>query len=156
MKSALRSFVFLVVITVTLAAGPTASAALPGADALAKLIIHEFDTNSDDAIDSGEWQNGIEGSFGDMDTNGDGSVESDEVNGLTEDIAEETGELAAGLIVAMIKQILLALDADGNKLVSSKEYSGLSTEIFTKLDVNKDNSLSIAELAELPVKALVQ
>jgi hypothetical protein len=131
-------------------------AALPGAESLAKLILHEFDTNTDDRVASGEWQGGITGSFDDLDANGDGSVEADEVNGLAGDIAEQTGDLAAGLIVALIKQIVLTLDSDGDKLVSRKEYSELSTSIFTKLDTDKDNSLTIAELSELPVKALVK
>jgi hypothetical protein len=131
-------------------------AALPGAELLAKLILSEFDTNSDDAVDSGEWQSGIGGSFGKLDGNSDDSIQADEVDGLTKDIAESTGDLAAGLIVTLIKQAILSLDSDDNKLVSHKEYDSLSTDIFTRLDADKDNSLSLAELSDLPVKMIVK
>lgn len=139
----------------TLVASP-ASAALPGAESLAKLILHEFDTNTNDVIDAGEWQGGITGSFDQMDANGDEFIHPEEVGELTENIARQTGELAAGLIVALVKQIILSLDADGDKLVSRKEFASLSTGIFTRLDTDKDNSLSLAELSELPVKLIVK
>ena len=127
-------------------------AALPGAESLARLIIHEFDTNTNDAIDAGEWQAGIAGSFDKLDANGDGSLQGDEAESLNKDISKQTGELAAGFIVALVKQAVLSLDSDGNNLVSRKEYDTLSTDIFTKLDADKNNSLSLAELSELPVK----
>jgi hypothetical protein len=153
MTSRLKFFVLLVLYSSLVV---TAPAALPGAESLAKLIAHEFDINTNDLIDLGEWQSGVEDSFDDMDMNGDGSIESEEVNTLTEDIAQDTGEAAAALIVGLIKQILLTLDTDGNKLVSLKEYSSLSADVFTKLDTDKSNSLSLAELSELPVKLLVK
>ena len=151
----LHSKALLVLCLLTLAASPV-SAALPGAESLAKLIMSQFDTNSDDSIDSGEWQTGIGGSFAKIDGNSDGSLQPDEADSLTKDIAEETGDLAAGLMVALIKQVLLSLDSDGDKLVSRKEYSALTTDIFTKLDTDKSNSLSLAELSELPVKLIVK
>jgi hypothetical protein len=83
-------------------------------------------------------------------------LQPEEVDLLTKDIAEETGDLAAGLMVALIKQVLLSLDSDGDKLVSRKEYSALTTDIFTKLDTDKSNSLTLAELSELPVKMFVK
>ena len=134
----------------------TVSAALPGAESLAKLIVSQFDTNTDDSVDSGEWQSGIGGSFAKIDGNGDDSLQADEVDALTKDIAKETGDFAAGLMVALIKQVLLSLDSDGDKLVSRKEYSTLSTDIFTRLDTDKNNSLSLAELSELPVKMIMK
>ena len=137
-------------------AASTASAALPGAETLAKLIMHEFDTNTDDLVDSGEWQGGISESFGKLDENGDGSIQGEEVDGLQKDISDQTGDFAAGLIVALIKQAVLSLDSDGDKLVSRKEYDALTTDIFTRLDADRGSSLTLAELAELPVKLIVK
>jgi hypothetical protein len=153
MTSRLKLFVLLV-LSSSLAV--TAPAALPGAESLAKLIVAEFDTNSDGSLDAGEWQGGIDGSFGDMDANGDGHVDPAEADDLTEDIAEEAGETVATVIVALIKQILLNLDTDGDKLISRKEYSALSIGLFNKLDTDKSNALSLPELSELPVKLLVK
>ncbi len=149
-----RSAVVVLLCLVSLGSTPL-SAALPGAESLAKLILSEFDTNTDDSVDAGEWQNGIGDSFGKLDANGDGSIQADEIDGLTKDIAETTGDFAAGLIVALVKQVVLSLDSNGDKLVSQKEYESLSTDIFTRLDTDKTNSLSLAELSELPVKMLV-
>jgi hypothetical protein len=54
--------------------------------------------------------------------------------------------------VALVKQAVLSLDSDGNKLVSRKEYDILLTDVFTKLDADQNNSLSLEELSDLPVK----
>lgn len=154
-RSSTVMLVVIVACALAFVASP-ASAALPGAESLAKLIIHEFDTNTNDAVDAGEWQTGITGSFDQMDANGDEFINPDEVGELTGDIADQAGELAAGLIIALIKQVILSLDSDGDKLVSQKEYATLSTDIFTRLDADKDNTLSLAELSELPVKVLLE
>ncbi|MFO1483826.1 MAG: hypothetical protein U1F71_10750 [Verrucomicrobiaceae bacterium] len=134
----------------------TASAALPGAESLAKLIAKEFDTNSDENIDAGEWQSGIADGFTKLDTNGDGSIKAEEADHLKADIAEESGDIAATLIVALIKQVLTSLDTDKDTAVSRKEYDELSLSIFGKLDADKNNNLTLAELAELPVKLVTE
>lgn len=134
----------------------TASSAIPGSEALAGLIMGEFDTNSDTKLDHGEWQGGIGDSFADLDGNADGSIASDELDGIKGDVASKTGDLTAGVLVAIIKQIILSLDSDKDKLVSRKEYDTLSNSVFEKLDADKDKSLTSAELAELPVKLIIQ
>ncbi|MDP1592321.1 MAG: hypothetical protein Q8M07_31455 [Prosthecobacter sp.] len=131
-------------------------AAIPGAESLAKLITAEFDTNSDDILDQGEWQKGIAGSFDKLDSNSDGSIKPDEVDGMSNDIAQESGEIGGMIIVALIKQALLSLDADGDKAVSHKEYDALTDSIFTKLDADKSTSLTLAELTELPLKMVMK
>lgn len=131
-------------------------AAVPGGEALAGLITDEFDTNSDQVLDAGEWQAGIGESFGKLDANGDGSIAPDEAGSLSSEIAEKTGELAAALVVGLIKQAIASLDSDGDNLVSRKEYNKLSLDIFGKLDTNKNNSLTQTELADLPVKLLAK
>ncbi|MBL9183841.1 MAG: EF-hand domain-containing protein [Verrucomicrobiaceae bacterium] len=134
----------------------TLTAALPGAESLAKLITKQFDTNSDDLIDAGEWQTGIAESFSKLDANNDGLIKPEESENLKEDIAEESGDIAATLIVALIQQVLSALDSDGDKAVSRKEYDELSLTIFGRLDADKNNSLTLAELSELPVKLITK
>lgn len=141
-------------LAVLLLCSTTLSAALPGAESLAKLIAKEFDTNADDILDAGEWQSGIADGFSKLDANGDGSIKPEEAENLKSDISNDSGDLAATLIVALIQQVLTALDADGDKSVSRKEYDELSLTIFGRLDADKSNSLTLAELGELPLKLI--
>jgi len=134
----------------------TLSAAVPGAETLAKLITHEFDTNSDNILDQGEWQNGIARSFDQLDKNHDGSIKPEEVDALSGDLAEEAGDIGGTILVALIKQALLTLDQDGDKAVSRKEFDALTDGIFTKLDADKNGSLTLAELSDLPVKMVIK
>ncbi len=60
------------------------------------------------------------------------------------------------ILVALIKQALLTLDKDGDKAVSRKEFDALTGGIFTKLDADKNASLTLAELSDLPVKMLTK
>lgn len=132
------------------------SAALPGAEALAKMIAKEFDTNSDSIIDQGEWQSGIAGGFKKLDINNDNTIKPEEVDNLSDEIAEEAGDIAGILILGLIKQALLGLDSDGDKAVSRKEYDKLATDIFTKIDADKNTNLTIDELSELPTKLILK
>jgi hypothetical protein len=146
----------LLAISLLLSAIATLPAAIPGADSLAQLIVAEFDTNSDGVLDSGEWQGGIKKAFAKLDANGDGSIAPGEIEELGGEIAQQTGELTGGLIVAIIKRVLLTLDTDGDKLVSRKEYEALSEVMFVRLDADKTATLSIAELSEIPVKLIAK
>lgn len=139
-----------------LLAASTLHAALPGGDALAGLILDEFDRDADALVGHTEWDRGLSGSFAMLDDNGDGSIAGDEVDALRGEIAKETGDLSAGLIVALVKQAVLALDADQDKLVSRKEYDALALGIFDKLDADKSKSLTRAELTELPLKLIAR
>lgn len=131
-------------------------AAVPGGESLARLITHEFDTNSDESLDQGEWQGGIARNFDRLDKNHDGSIKAEEVDALQGDIAEEAGDIGGAILVALIKQVLMALDQDGDKAVSRKEYDALSDSIFTRLDADKNASLTLSELADLPLKMVTQ
>jgi Ca2+-binding EF-hand superfamily protein len=131
-------------------------AALPGAESLAKLIAHEFDTNSDGILDQGEWQGGIARSFDQLDKNHDDAIKPEEVDALSGDLAEEAGEIGGTILVVLIKQALLTLDQDGDKAVSRKEFDALTEGIFTKLDADKNGSLTLAELSDLPVKMVMK
>jgi hypothetical protein len=131
------------------------SAAVPGGEALADLITGEFDSNADALIDSGEWQSGIGSSFAKLDANGDGSISLDEADTLKSDVATQTGDLGAAVVVVLIRQVLASLDTDGDQLISRAEYDKLSQDIFAKLDADKNNALNRIELAELPLKIIV-
>lgn len=124
----------------------------PGGAALAALISGEFDTNSDDVIDSGEWHAGIQASFTKLDVNQDGSIALDEVDALKTDVSAQAGELGATLVLTLIRGVLASLDTDQNRLVSRQEYEKLTQDIFTRLDADKSLSLNHAELAALPLK----
>jgi EF hand len=134
----------------------TLHAALPGGDALGGLITDNFDENADAFVDRDEWLSGIGDSFSTIDASGDNAIVPDEVDGLRKDIATQTGDGTATLIVAIIKQLILLLDTDKNQSVSREEYEALGGGIFDKLDANKDGKLTRTELAALPVKLLVQ
>jgi Ca2+-binding EF-hand superfamily protein len=119
---------------------------------LAGLILKHFDLNTDEKLDAGEWQEGLRGSFSSLDADADGLIQISEVDALREDIAEDTGELVAGLVLVVIRSILSSLDSDGDKAVSREEFGKLSTELFTRMDADKDGTLSREELASLPAK----
>lgn len=144
------------ILALLLLCSTTLSAALPGAESLAKLIAKQFDTNSDSLIDAGEWQTGIAESFSKLDANNDGSIKPEEADSLKADIAQDSGDIAAAIVVLLIQQILSALDSDGDMAVSRKEYDELSLTIFTRLDADKSNNLTLAELAELPMKLITK
>lgn len=133
-----------------------AAAALPGADVLAQIITSEFDTNSDKLIDSGEWQSGLEESFATLDANGDGGIKAEEVDGISPDISKQAGEVAAALVVALVKQAVMSLDANRDLSVSKEEYNKLASDIFAKLDSDESASLTTAELGELPAKLIAK
>ena len=116
------------------------------------MILREFDTNSDGTLDTGEWHGGISASYERLDANGDDSLAPSEVDELRADIASESGEVAALVVVAVIKVVLLSLDKNNDQLISREEYGALTEDIFKKLDQDDDGALSITELAELPLK----
>jgi hypothetical protein len=66
------------------------------------------------------------------------------------------GEAGAAVVMVLMKQLLMSLDSDKDAFVSRKEYSALTTTIFTSLDGNKDTNLSLTELADLPLKMLAK
>jgi hypothetical protein len=141
----------ILTVLLALAIAPV-QAAIPGGEALADLILGEFDSNSDTKLDSGEWQNGVGESFDKMDVNADGSVTEAEIGAFESDIATKTGSLAATLVVTLIKQILLSLDTNKDSLVSRAEYDKLTNDMFSKLDADKDTFSTKSEIADLPLK----
>ena len=145
---------FLVFASVCLLFSVSVHASVPGADVLGGLISKHFDSNSDGIVDTGEWQSGMTASFADMDLNHDGSISGDDVDGLKKEMTEELGEVGATVVVALIKQIVMTLDKNGDKLVSEKEFSEGGEAMFKKLDANKDGQVSKEELAELPTRLL--
>ncbi len=131
-----------------------AFASFPGAEALAKLVESEFDLNADGKIDQGEWQAGVEKGFKEMDLDGDGLLSSKELDALNSPIAEEIGDFAGKIVAALIKNLVLTMDADKDGAVSLKEYSTLTDPLFARLDANKDSNVDSAELLELPMKMI--
>jgi hypothetical protein len=142
---------FLAAVLCTFFVAPV-SAALPGGEALAELILGEFDSNADSKLDAGEWQNGVGGSFDKMDGNADGSITEDEAGAFESDISNKIGSIGATLVVTLIKKVLMSLDGNKDSLVSRAEYDKLSTDMFSKLDADKDSFSTKAELADLPLK----
>ncbi len=141
-------------ILVALSMLANAHAAVPGADLLVGLISKHFDANSDGVVEAGEWQSGMNESFDELDEDGGGSIAMDEVDALKSSLSEDTGELGAALAIALIKQIVLGLDKDADKLVSRKEFGEGGEAMFKKLDADTDGKVTKAELAELPARLL--
>lgn len=144
----------LLPLIASLSLATLSQAAVPGADLLAGLISKQFDSNSDGILDTGEWQGGIAASFDGMDANGDGSISGDDVDALKKSISDETGDLGATVAVALIKQIVMTLDKDGDRLVGKTEFADGGEGIFKKLDANSDGQVTKTELADLPIKLL--
>ncbi|HPA19256.1 MAG TPA: EF-hand domain-containing protein [Verrucomicrobiae bacterium] len=137
------------------AVSPTFSAP-PGGDALADLIIDQFDTSGDTIVGSEEWQYGIKAAFQMMDEDGDGVITGGELGALEEPIGGRIGEVGAKLIVPIIKRVVFSLDADKNGCVSSKEFADRAEGIFKKLDADVQGTLSRTELAQLPVRLFTE
>lgn len=144
----------LLPLIASLSVAAIAHTAVPGGDVLGGLILKHFDSNSDGMIDAGEWHAGMTASFADMDLNGDGSISGGDVDGLKKELTDELGDIGATVAAALIKQIVMALDKDGDKLVSQKEFTEGGEAMFKKLDANKDGQASKEELADLPARVL--
>lgn len=129
-----------------------ASAQLPGMEALAGLIIGQFDRDHDGNVDINEWQNGANDGFIQMDHDQDGFISEGEIDALSDDISEEIGKLGAAAAVVLIKKILFTFDTDHDHRISKAEYEAGCAALFKLLDTNKDGLLTKAELAELPVR----
>ncbi len=127
-------------------------AQLPGTDALAGLIIKQFDQDHDGQIDINEWQNGTNEGFDEVDTDHDGFISEAEIDDLAEPLSEEMPRLAAAACTILIKKILFTFDTDGDHRVSKAEYEQGCAKLFKLLDTNHDNALTKAELADLPLK----
>ncbi|MBX7210335.1 MAG: hypothetical protein K1X78_18610 [Verrucomicrobiaceae bacterium] len=150
----MKMYMCLLPVIGLLALATFSPAAVPGADILGGLVLKHFDSNSDGSIDTGEWQGGMAASFTDMDLNRDGSVSGDDVDGLKKEMSDELGEVGATVAVALIKQIVLTLDKNADKVVTEKEFAEGGEAMFKKLDANNDSKLTKEELAEMPARLL--
>ncbi|MEQ1854233.1 MAG: EF-hand domain-containing protein [Chthoniobacteraceae bacterium] len=128
---------------------------IPGAGALADLVIARFDSNGDSKIDSGEWQLGAAASFEEIDVDRDGKITATEIDALGEPIGKEAGAAAGALVPQLIKPLILSMDADADGAVSREEFTKKMGALFAILDANKDAQVMREEMIELPVKTLV-
>ncbi len=148
-----HSAIIAAVLTFVLV-GPLNAIDLPGMGALADLIMKSFDTNGDSKIDTGEWQAGAKASFDQIDADGDGKITAGEIDALGAAIAEEAGAAVGALVPKLIKPLILAMDANGDGVVSRDEFLKKMDELFAKLDTNKNAELTREELIQLPLKLL--
>ena len=135
-------------------ASPLPAAELPGAGALADLVMR-FDTSGDSRIDAGEWQNGVVMSFEEIDRDRDGKITASEVEELGGELEKEAGSIVSVLVPKVIKPIIMGMDGDKDGAVSRDEFTKRVEEIFAKVDENKDSYLTRGEAMELPLKVLV-
>jgi Ca2+-binding EF-hand superfamily protein len=98
---------------------------IPGSSALAGVILNQYDNNTNDILDAGEWQTGSEDGYSKLDHNGDGKVSA-----------------------------LLTFDKDDDKEVTEKEFHEEMDKLFKKLDTNSDAEVTKKELKLLPLKLL--
>lgn len=119
-------------------------------DPLVGLVSSHFDLNSDSAIDTGEWQNGIDDAFDELDRNVDGVLSKDDLGDLKEALASSHGEVAATVITAAIGKAVEAFDADQSQGVSREEFTAGCNAVFKKLDANADGTVTAEELLSLP------
>ncbi len=145
---------FLSAIIFTSVVAPLRAVELPGAGALADIILKRFDTNRDAKLDLGEWQAGVKDSFAEMDGDGDGKITAAELDVVGEGIAKETGASVGPLLAKLIKSLVLTMDADKDGSVSREEYTKVADTLFAKLDTNQDAEVTREELLSLPLKML--
>jgi len=124
---------------------------VPGAAALADLIMR-FDTNGDSKIDTGEWQAGVAGSFGEIDADRDGNITAVEIDELSGPLEQEAGAVVATLVPKLLKPLIMSMDADKDGAVSREEFLKKVDEMFARLDADKDAVLTRTEVIELPMK----
>jgi Ca2+-binding EF-hand superfamily protein len=127
-------------------------AQLPGMDSLAGLVVKQFDRDNDGNVDINEWQNGANDGFIEMDHDQDGFISESEIDAMAGPISEEVGKFGAAASVILIKKILFTFDTDHDRRISKAEYETGCIALFKLLDVNRDNLLTKAELADLPAR----
>lgn len=147
----MKTLVLFGTVTLSMALA-AAQAALPGAEALADLIIDQFDSNGDTITAIDEWKAGMGSSFRVMDADGDGAVSGNELDDLGDPIGARVGDVGAKLIVPLVKRVVLSLDKDKNGVVSQAEFSGRTEAVFKRLDADENGSLARTELAQLPIR----
>lgn len=156
MNHTLRLRQFVATAFLALALGGYLNAVeLPGAGALADLVMGRFDSNGDSKIDGGEWQLGAAASLEEIDVDRDGKITATEIDALGEPIGKEAGAAAGALVPKLIKPLILSMDADGDGAVSREEFTKKMDALFAGLDADKDAQLTRGELIALPVKAFV-
>ena len=129
---------------------------LPGASALADLILDSFDGNADGILDAGEWQSGVSEGFEMIDADFNGKIDAAELERLASPIGDQTGELAAKLITPLISKIVLSFDTDDNGSVEEAEYSEKTNALWKKADADEDAVVTAEELRGMPGALLVQ
>ncbi len=142
-----------VLVTALICSVPARSAEFPGASLLVDLLM-QFDKNSDDKLDSGEWQQGITEGFDQMDADGDGKITSAEIEKLREPITQEHGAIAGALLTPLIDKLVMTRDLNKDGAVSRDEYKSTGDKLRVALDTDKDGVLTRAELLELPNRVL--
>lgn len=134
--------------------GMTSSQAIeiPGASALAGVILNQYDNNTNDILDAEEWQTGSEHGYSKLDQNGDGKVSKEETKEIAGIVGNEVGEVTAKLIAPIIASALLTFDKDDDKEVTEKEFHDEMDKLFKKLDTNSDAEVTRKELKLLLLK----
>lgn len=136
----------------------SAPGAVPGAEELAEVIL-TMDVSGDNALDQAEYRDGTDDGFDEMDRDRDGKITAVEIDALGGLIGQEQGSVAAAVVPSLIKLMLLAMDQNGDKILSLEEYTKGAQALFTLVDIDKNAVLSRAELTSLPtrlVKAVVK
>ncbi|MEO6742614.1 MAG: EF-hand domain-containing protein [Chthoniobacteraceae bacterium] len=148
-------FLFVSCVFACVSLAPLHAAELPGAGALADLVVKQFDTNGDSKIDSGELQAGVASSFAEIDADGDGKITVAEIDALGDVLGKEIGETVAAVVMKLIKPLILSMDSDKDGAVSRDEFLKAAVALFARLDTNKDAEITRAELLLLPLKMLL-
>ncbi len=135
---------------------PAKPAAFPGMEFLAKVMLDYLDTNGDGILDKGEFTNGTEKGFSDLDRDSDGFVTKEEMDAAGAELSESQGSdsflgKAAGFL---LNRLLLTMDENKDGQVSKAEFTKGCESMFTKLDANQDGQINKDELMALPARLL--
>jgi len=147
----LRKTLLIALVLAAALAGTVNALEIPGARALADLIMR-FDSNGNSTIDTREWQDGVAGSFDDIDGDRDGKITAVEIDDLSGPLEQEAGTVAATLVPKLLSPLIMSMDANKDGAVSRDEFIKKVDEMFARLDANKDAILTRTELIDLPVR----
>ncbi|MEM0977510.1 MAG: hypothetical protein AAGJ34_08250 [Pseudomonadota bacterium] len=111
-----------------------------------------MDTNGDGFVTEAEFDAAAAARFDAGDTNGDNTLDRDEMIMRAQDRVAAAGRsVSADRIEARVSKMMERADTNGDGVLQRSELSGPSfAEILDRADANGDGQLSEAEFADLP------
>jgi len=101
-------------------------------------VFEQHDTNKDGFITKDEMNGNWAGRFGEMDANKDGKLSKDELQQVMSDMRDNR----MGMMMDRV-------DSDGDGQISEAEVTNFALKMFRKADGNKDGSVTMDEMGSM-------